>query len=272
MIDIGVVIVTYLSEETIERCIEKVFSQFPNAKICIYDNASGDRAVELIKRRFSQVKVIEGDENIGFGRGINIASREVNSDYLVVLNPDCFLCDDFGDELKRAFKNYPGASVYAPIIFDDDGKISPYCRRKFPSPIIIILETLGISNRLRGVGEVRRYLMLDKVVKKQYIEVCSGACFVIKKSVFDKLGGFDEDFFLLGEDIELCFRLYRGGHRIILIPDLKVIHLKGVSRKKVPRIVKRAGFSSMELLARRMGMSFLAILIRIIGCLKLLFS
>jgi len=271
--DIGVVIVTYLSEDTIERCIKSVQDEFPESKICIYDNASNDETIELIKRRFNNIKVIKSDENVGFGRGVNRASSETNSDYLIVLNPDCFLTKGFSDGLKRAIAEHPGVSVYVPIIFDDDGKrVSPYCRRRFPSPTIIGLETLGLSGRLRKIGEVKRYLMLNKSIKKQYIEVCSGACFVIKKDVFDEIGGFDEDFFLLGEDVELCFRLWKKGYKIILIPDINAIHLKGVSREKVPFLVERAGVISMGLLAKKMGMSLYSIFIRIIGYMKITIS
>lgn len=262
-------IVTYLSEDTIERCIESVYSEFPEAKICVYDNASNDRSVELIKRRFNKVRVIEGDENIGFARGINRASSELNSDFLIVLNPDCFLNKGFGSALARAIVDYPYAGVYVPLVFDDDNQISPYCRRNFPAPVIIIFETLGITYRLIKTGEVRRYLMLNKPMEKQYVDVCSGACFVIKKGVFDEVGGFDEDFFLLGEDVELCFRLWRKGYKMILIPGMNVVHLKGVSREKVPFLVAKTGGRSMIILAKKMGMSLFSIFVRTIYYMKI---
>lgn len=268
--DIGVAIVTYQSDNTIEACLESVYREFPNASVCVLENASGDRTPKIIEERFKRTKVIVSDRNLGFAKGMNRAVSEIESEYIMVLNPDCFLMPGFAVCLEKTVKENPNVAIYAPLITNVDGIESTHCRRRFPTPLIIALETLGVSRRLKNTGVMRRYLMTDEPPTKQHIEVCTGACFIMRKNLYDDIGGFDEDFFLLGEDVELCFRISQKGHRILFVPDMRATHIEGESRKKVPYLVFRAGVDSMVNLLKKMGMGGFSVVVYLLGVISII--
>ena len=222
---LSIVIVSFNVRSYLEQCLLSVQKALEGieGEVFVVDNHSYDDSVETIRIRYPWVHLIANQKNMGFARANNIAIRESDSTYVLLLNPDTIvekntLCHvlDFMDIHPRA----GGAGV---MMYNEDGSIAPESRRALPTPWVACLKMLGFT---------KRYYMshLPWNLPCQ-IEVVSGAFCMLRRKALAEIGLLDEDFFMYGEDIDLSYRLLKGGWENWYLP-YPIIHYKGKSTQK----------------------------------------
>jgi GT2 family glycosyltransferase len=191
--------------------------------IFVIDNNSSDGSVEYIRERFPKVHIIANKENLGFARANNQAIRMTDAEYILLLNPDTVVyentlrgCLDFMDA-------NPEAGGVGVRMLTREGKVAPESRRAVPTPWVAFLKMLGLTSRY-----YMSHLPWDKPGR---IEVVSGAFCMLRHKALDQIGLLDEDFFMYGEDIDLSYRLLKGGWQNWYLP-YDIIHYKGESTQK----------------------------------------
>lgn len=222
---LSVVIVNYNVRELLSECIKSVNTALTgiDGDIYVVDNNSSDGSVAYIRDHFPDVHVIANSDNQGFAHANNQAIRQTNSDYVLLLNPDTVVfegtlrgCVDFMDA-------HPQCGGVGVRMLTREGTVAPESRRAIPTPWVAFLKMLGFT---------RKYYMSHLPWDKPgQIEVISGAFCMLRHKALDQIGLLDEDFFMYGEDIDLSYRLLKGGWENWFLP-YDIIHFKGESTQK----------------------------------------
>lgn len=222
---LSVVIVNYNVRELLSECIKSVNTALTgiDGDIYVVDNNSSDGSVDYIRDHFPDVHVIANSDNQGFAHANNQAIRQTNSDYVLLLNPDTVVfegtlrgCVDFMDA-------HPQCGGVGVRMLTREGTVAPESRRAIPTPWVAFLKMLGFTRKY-----YMSHLLWDKPGQ---IEVISGAFCMLRHKALDQIGLLDEDFFMYGEDIDLSYRLLKGGWENWFLP-YDIIHYKGESTQK----------------------------------------
>lgn len=222
---VGAVIVTYNSRDCIGRAVDSCLRE--EMDVVVVDNASGDGTADIIAGR-SNVKTVRNQENRGFAAAVNEGFRQLDTDYVLLLNPDAELttsCSALEKELAQA-----GAA--GGMLIGTDGKPQTgFAVRRFPTAVVLAFEALGINRLWRGNPANRHYRCLDLDLSKPAdVDQPAGAFLMIRREAWEKVGGFDERFFPVWfEDVDFCLRLKAAGYRIRYTPNAVVRHQGGHS-------------------------------------------
>lgn len=232
---ISVVIVNYNVKEYLEQALislQRALTGISN-EIFVVDNASIDGSVAHIRQRFPAVNIIESSENLGFGKANNLALAQVRGEFVVLINPDTVVQEDTFTALLDFFEKQPDAGAATCKIINPDGSFSIDCRHNIPKPIDAFWKVIGFSKLFPKSKIFARYHLTYLDTEKTYpVPAISGSFMMIKKSVLDETGHFDERFFMYCEDIDLCHRIGQCGQKIWYVPTSQIIHYKGESTKK----------------------------------------
>ena len=222
---LSVVIVSYNVRELLTACIDSVVkaAEGIDTEVFVVDNNSADDTVEVIARDYPWVHLINNKENLGFSKANNIAIRQSEGEYVLLLNPDTVVAEGTLSGAVEFMDQYPEAGGVGVRMHNADGTLAPESRRAVPTPLVAARKMLGFTKRY-----YMSYLPWDKPGK---IEVISGAFMMLRRKAIDEVGLLDEDFFMYGEDIDLSYRLLKGGWQNWYLP-LDIIHYKGQSTQK----------------------------------------
>lgn len=243
---VAAVIVTYNSSDVIDSCLESLSKMAPEMTPIIVDNASSDQTVDFVRAR-SGVRIIANPENRGFAAAANQGAREANeSDFILLLNPDVELLASI-DQLTESAQRH---GLAAGRLVDEAGRTQAgFTLRRFPTPAALVCELFGI-NRLWPSNPVnRRYRCLDlDLDQPALVEQPAGAFLMIRRDVWKKLGGFDEQFYPVWfEDVDFCRRAVEAGCQIAYVPSVVARHAGGHSVGMVPE-GRRATYWCVSLL------------------------
>ncbi|MDA0684048.1 MAG: glycosyltransferase [Bacteroidetes bacterium] len=237
-IDVSIIVVNYNVREFLVQAIRSVqqASKSLNTEIWVVDNNSVDGSVAALQEDFPTVQLIANDHNVGFGAANNQAIREASGEFLLILNPDTILQEDTLDILVKRMRAHPECGAMGCQILNPDGSFAPESRRAFPTPEIAFWRMTGLGkffpNSRRFGGYNMSYLPIDEEAE---IDALSGSCMFVRRDALlsDRGAGlFDENFFMYGEDLDLCFRIQQAGWTIRYTPLTRIIHYKGESTKK----------------------------------------
>lgn len=234
-IDLSVIIVNYNVKAFLEQClmaIERAKHDL-NIEIFVVDNASVDGSQAMVKKRFPYVHLIENKKNIGFSKANNQALKLINGKYILILNPDTLIQEDTLIILKNFLDTHPNAGAVGCKLINPDGSFQIASRRGLPTPWVAFTRIFGLSKIFPKSRLFGKYNMtyLGSNVKSE-VDVLPGSLMFMRKDILDKIGYFNEDYFMYGEDIDLCYRIKKEGWKIFYIPTTKAIHYKGESTKK----------------------------------------
>jgi hypothetical protein len=205
-----------------------------DAEIIVVDNASTDGTPDAIKNAYPGVRLVENPENMGFARANNIGMDTSRGDYVLLLNPDTIAAPGAVDTLVRFLDDNPDVGAVGPKILNTDGTVQGSVRR-FPT--------------FRGVLYSHTVCRLLRLFRRQYVEwmmkdftfdtqtdvdQIMGAAMLVRRSVIDRVGLFDADFFMYFEEVDWCCRIKQASWRIVFLPDAVVTHLGGQSSRQVP--------------------------------------
>lgn len=233
---VSVVIVNYNVKYFLEVCLHSVERALAGiaSEIFVVDNNSQDGSCALVREKFPSVILIENKENIGFGRANNQAVALAKGTYILFLNPDTVLPEDFFSKTLAYMEAHPEAGGIGPRLIDGKGKFAPDAKKSFPSLSVALFKGTGINKLFPRSPYFNKYYAVHiGELETAHVDALSGCCMMMRKTAIDKAGGaFDEDYFMYFEDGDLCYRIRQAGYVNIYFPETTVIHYKGESTKK----------------------------------------
>lgn len=229
-----VIIVNYNVKYYVEQCLNSLAKALDGTESEIYvvDNHSRDGSVEYLKERFPYINIIASNHNLGFARANNIAIRQSKGRYVLLLNPDTFVSEDSIRNALDFMDGHPNAGGAGVRMYNSDGTLAMESRRGLPTPMTSFYKMCGLCARYPKSHRFGRYYMSYLGWDNpERIDVVSGAFCLLRREALDKIGLLDEDFFMYGEDIDLSFRLLKGGFENWYLPQ-SILHYKGESTHK----------------------------------------
>jgi len=212
------------------------------------DNASSDDSVAALERAPVPVRVLRNPENLGFGCAANRAARGAQGRYLLLLNPDTEVQDHAMDRAVAYLETNPDVGILGAKVLNSDGTLQRAARRSIPRPSVAFFQLSGLGRLWRNHAAAGAY-NLERLDPDQTAEVgaVSGAFLLIRREAWEHAGGFDERFFLYGEDLDLCLSVSRLGYRVVYYPEAVVLHHKGASSRQARRRANREFHRAMRL-------------------------
>lgn len=247
---VSVVIVSYNSSETIGYCLAALNETSARwiENVVVVDNLSSDGSVRLLEEHHPDVCLVQNPANLGFGKACNIGASLARGSYLLFLNPDAFVDCGTIPELISILDARSSAGCCGPVIYNKSDTPDPACRRGFPTPWNALGRLFYLDRLFPASRTFSSYSLHWLGFGREAIVDCvSGACLCIRKDDFEALRGFDEDFFLFGEDIDLCKRLANLGRETWFVPSSRVRHIGGHSMKQDTSRANREFYHAMHL-------------------------
>lgn len=232
---IAVIIVNYNVLFFLEQCLNSVAKamELEDAEVWVVDNNSVDGSMEMVATKFPWVNRIENKENFGFSKANNQAMLVSKCQYQLLLNPDTVIEEDTLQKVVDYMDNHIDVGGLGVRMVDGKGIFLPESKRGLPTPAVAFYKIFGISRIFPKSKRFGRYhLGYLSEFETHEIEILSGAFMLMRKEALDKVGLLDEDFFMYGEDIDLSYRIIKGGYKNIYFPETRIIHYKGESTKK----------------------------------------
>jgi GT2 family glycosyltransferase len=253
-IDVSVVIVNYNVKAFLEQCllsVERARADL-NMEIFVVDNASVDGSQAMVKKRFPDVTLIENKQNVGFSTANNMAIRKARGEYILILNPDTLIQEDTLSILKKKLDDNPRLGAVGCKLLNPDGSYQINSRRSFPTPWVAFSRIVGLSKifpKSRLFGQYN-LTYLDPDTESE-VDVLSGSLMMLRKEALEQVGYFDEEYFMYGEDIDLSYRIKKGGWKVLYTPATQAIHYKGESTKKSEFSAITRFYSTMLIFIRK---------------------
>ena len=227
---IAAIVVTHGSEETIADCLTRLLACESVAQVRVIDNASTDGTMEIVQRLAlsdSRLHFVANPDNPGFAVACNQGAADSDAAWLAFVNPDLMVEPDTLARLRFASETLSPALVGAELV-GEDGKPDPAARRRDPD-----FAAMLTSKAARELAVAR-----DESQPLQEVDAVSGALMVLPRTLFRLVGGFDEDYRLHAEDLDLCRRVRAFGGRVAIANDVRVLHVRGVSSRARPAFVE----------------------------------
>lgn len=232
--DVAVIIVTYNSADEIAECLGSIYAQDTtiSQEVVVVDNLSQDNTVEIIKEQFPQVKLILPGENLGFAKGVNLGIRESESEYVLLLNPDTQIIDNAIEVVTKFAKENPKYGLYGGRTLQPDMSLEPSSCWGAPTLWSMTLFALGLTtiaprNPILDPESLGNW---DRDTVRE-VGVITGCFLLAERELWETLEGFDERYFMYGEDADLALRARKLGRKAVICPDAKLIHEVGKSSK-----------------------------------------
>ncbi|MBC7785845.1 MAG: glycosyltransferase family 2 protein [Burkholderiales bacterium] len=244
--DVSVIIVNYNTREMTLKCLDALRADLTgiNAEVILVDNASSDGSVEAIRAHAPWVQVIASEKNLGFGAGNNVGLKIAQGDYFLLLNTDALPHAGAIQALLTYMQTHPKTAVVGPRLLNADGSVQQSCFR-FPTPLRSWLENLWISAILRRVPAIDDYRGWAHDRERE-VDFVIGACVMVRRSVYEQIGGFDERFFMYAEESDWMYCMHRAGWTISFTPSAVVTHLGGASGASDKPKINQIFFESLD--------------------------
>lgn len=266
--DLSIIIVNYNVKEFLQNLIYSIHKASNNLKveIIVVDNASSDGSVEFIREKFPEVILIANEKNVGFSAANNIGLKIAKGKFLLLLNPDTLVQEDTFNNLIEFFNKTNDAGLVGCKILNPDGTLQLACRRGFPGPWTSFCKVTGLSSLFPNSKLFARYNLTFLNENETYeVDAISGSFMMFARGVYEKVGGLDEQFFMYGEDLDLCYRVQKAGFKNYYVHTTQIIHYKGESTKRSGLDETKIFYNAMHLFVKKhLASSFLVeIILRI---------
>lgn len=238
----------------LEQCLYSVKAAISNmeAEVIVVDNASSDGSVQFLKDQFSWIKFIELNENIGFGRANNVAVKEAEGRYILFLNPDTIVPENAFKASIDFMEERHDAGALGVRMIDGAGNFLPESKRSLPTPVSSFYKLSGLASLFPRSKRFNKYA-LGHIDERSMaaVDVLSGAYFLCSRKILEKVGGFDEAFFMYGEDIDLSYRISTAGFLNFYFGRVTIIHFKGESAKAKNVQYLKSFYGAMEVFVNK---------------------
>ena len=252
--DVSIIIVNYNVRDFLNNALVSVFRALEgmNGEVFVVDNASDDGSSDLVRRSFPNVRLIANNVNVGFAKANNQALALSSGKYLLLLNPDTIVQEDTFRTLINFFEANGDVGMAGCKILNPDGTLQLACRRSFPTPWVAFTKVSGLSLLFGSTKLFGKYNLTYLNPDESYeVDAISGSCMMIRREVFNTIGGLDESFFMYGEDLDWCYRVQKGGWKVFYVADTKIIHYKGESTRRSDIDELSIFYKAMRLFVRK---------------------
>lgn len=256
-IDISIVIVNYNVKDFLSQCLKSIFKSQTNLKyeIIVVDNCSNDGSKYLFENQSKEINELQYyylNENLGFGAANNYGFEKVKGKYTLILNPDTLIEKDTLQKMYDYMESNPNVGASGCKVLNHDGTFQVACRRGFPTPWASFCKLFGLQRIFPKIKLFTQYNLnyLDENEENE-VDALIGAFMFTRSEVLDKVGGFDDTFFMYGEDLDLCYRIKQLGYRISYYPKTTIVHFKGESSKRSTLNEDKFFYEAMEIFARK---------------------
>lgn len=241
---LSVVILNYNVRYFLELCLKSVLAATEqiNAEIIVIDNNSKDDSRQMVERLFPSVKWIQNTENVGFSKANNQAVKEASGEYLCILNPDTVVSEDTFTKLIDFTDNKDNVGIVGCKLIDGTGNYLPESKRNIPYVSAAIKKMFGQSQEYYA-----NHLTPNDIGRA---DILVGAFMFVKRAVYNQIEGFDEDYFMYGEDIDISYKALKAGFHNYYFGETTVIHYKGESTLKDKKYAKRF-YGAMQIFYRK---------------------
>ncbi len=247
---VSVIIVTYNSSRVIGACLASLAPEVQSGlvEVIVVDNASADGTPDLVRRDFPWARVIAGNENLGYSKGVNVGIREARSRYLFILNPDTVVKRGTVAKLVEYMDANPGVGIAGPKLVFQDGTVQLSCRR-FYTLTVLLLRRTPIGKLFKNPKPVYLHLMLDfDHESTREVDWLLGAAMFVRREAVDSVGMMDERFFLYFEDVDWCYRMKQRGLSVAYVAEAQVVH--GYQRESAQTVLNRSFVAHLASLVR----------------------
>jgi GT2 family glycosyltransferase len=226
---LSVIILNYNVRFFLEQCIvsvQRALTQIPG-EIIVVDNNSQDDSVAMVREKFPEITLLANTENVGFSKANNQGVAVAKGEYVCILNPDMVLGEDTLEKVLDFIQKQENPGAVGVKLIDGTGNFLPESKRNIPTPKVSYLKMLGKNHP--QYPYYAQHIAEDQVGE---VAVLVGAFMLLKREVYIQVGGFDEDYFMYGEDIDLSYKLLRAGYKNYYFGKTAALHYKGESTTK----------------------------------------
>ncbi|HET9826806.1 MAG TPA: glycosyltransferase [Chitinophagaceae bacterium] len=253
---LSIIVVNYNVKHFLEQCLcsvqKAIHTSGIEAEIIVVDNNSRDNSVTYLKTAFPCVRFISNDQNVGFAKACNLGYKLSKGKYLLFLNPDTIVPEDCLLKCISFFEKHDDAGAVGVKMLDGRGQLLKESKRSFPSPVTSLFKLFGFARLFPRSKTFSRYHLghLDEN-KNHEVDVLAGAFMMVRRDLLDKLGGFDEVFFMYGEDVDLSYRIQKNGYKNYYLAEASILHFKGESTRKGSLNYVRIFYNAMSIFVRK---------------------
>lgn len=241
---VSIIIVSWNTKKLIDECLASIYKETktPDFEIFVVDNNSSDGSVEMIREKYPNVHLIANKENRGFAAANNQAIKNASGKYILVLNPDTIILNGAIEKAVKKMEESPEVGILGPKTYNKDGSIQRTVRRD-PTLIASFFILSKLQKLFPDTKSLVRYYYKDfDYSKESEVRQTQGSFMLVRREIFDKLGPFDEKFFIWFEEVDLCLRARKAGWKILYFPDTEIIHYGGESFSQVGTFKKQKMF------------------------------
>ncbi|WP_424968573.1 glycosyltransferase family 2 protein [Dinoroseobacter sp. S375] len=249
--ELTIIVVSYNTRELTLACLETLYANTKDTRFhtVVYDNASSDGSAEAVAEHFPQVELIASDDNLGFAKANNVVAATARTEWLLLLNPDTEVHPGAIDALLAFAKANPGAGITGGRTVFPDGSLNIASCWMRITPWSAFCMAVGLTAAFRGsalfnpegMGSWQR----DSV---REVDIVVGCLLMIRRELWEELGGFDLKYFMYGEEADLCLRAAKKGYQPMITPDAQIMHLVGASSGRVADKVVMVAKSRVSLI------------------------
>lgn len=251
---LSIIIVNYNVKFFLEQCLCSVNAaiEFIDSEVIVIDNCSTDNSVGYLQKKFDWVKFISNETNEGFGKANNKALQHCSGDIILFLNPDTILPENILQNCLDFFSATTEAAAAGVKMIDGSGNFLPESKRAFPSPMVSFFKLCGLADVFPKSKLFNKYALGFLAEEETHeVDVLCGAFLMAKRNILEQIAGFDEAFFMYGEDIDLCYRIKNTGSKIYYLGTETIVHFKGESARKGDLNYVRMFYTAMQVFVKK---------------------
>ncbi|MEK7990659.1 MAG: glycosyltransferase family 2 protein [Thiotrichaceae bacterium] len=235
----SVIIVNYNSGQYLAQCVMAVLASTVPVEVFVVDNASMDDSIQQLRQilpKHAPVSIEQNVQNQGFAKANNQVLDKTKGDYLLFLNPDCFVETDTLEQSRMVMNTHSDVGMAGVLVCNPDGSEQAGARRSVPSPWRSVIRILHLNTLFPNHPRFKSFVLTQEPIPKKPIELegISGAFMFVRQSALAQVGGLDEGYFLHCEDLDWFMRFREQNWKILFIPHIKVTHIKGACSDKQP--------------------------------------
>jgi len=232
---LSIILINWKTRDLTRNALASIYKETAgfDFEIVVVDNNSADGSVEMIKKEFPQVVLIENKDNRGFGKANNQGLKIAQGDYLMFLNTDVVVLDGALNKLVNYLDEHTDVMMVGPRLLNKDLTFQHACRRMLPNPLNSFFHLFGLTKIFKNnkfINDYKRYAADPEVTG--HTQALSGAAMMFRRQAYNEIGGFDERFFMYGEDLDFCKRVLDKGWKTVYVSEAKIIHFGGQSSGK----------------------------------------
>lgn len=229
--DLSIIIVNWNSVQFLRSCLTSIYWHVQDIEfeVIVVDNASFDGSAELVRREFPKVVFLQAEANLGFGRANNLGFTRSSGNLLLFLNPDTEVPSAAVQTMVAQLRALPDAGAMGCKLLNSDGSIQESSVQAFPTIANQVLDSDLLRRRFRHWKLWGNSALFQATVEPVAVDMISGACLMVKRTVFEKAGRFNSGLFMYADDLSLCYRLRQAGYTVCYVGDAQVIHHGGSS-------------------------------------------